>query len=234
MKLLKEIRPAFNQYELKVSNRLSHVTSSVCSIFNKGKNICSGGNNVILISFVDKSNFKKRQHNISPPAIGVDSTLCPFDLQYFFSLNNLGQKNYLLDLIYKTLYSFFKHFGFDTKKLDYAYLATQKSDFYLNLKKVYSKDKKKSLLLECMYNYNSDLYRVVIEDLIKNEKSVVKLCEKELFIGNEHPELSINDILKIPKYMKYGGWISEDEYCYKWGDEQYIVSVSEKNLIIKK
>lgn len=234
MNLLKEIRPAFDSYELKVSNRLSHVTSSVCSIFNKDKNIYYGGNNIILISFGDKSNFKKRQHNISPPAIGVDSTTSPFDLQFFFKLNDIEQKKYILELIYNALYNFFIHFGFDTKKLEDAYLITQKSDFYLKHKKIYSKNKKKTLLLECMCNYNSDIYRVVIEDLVKNEKSAVKLCEKELFIGNEHPELSINDLLKIPKYFKHGGWISDDKYCYKWGDDQYIISVSEKQLTIKK
>jgi len=234
MKKLNEIRTDFAFLDLKIRNRLDIMSQFVGAIYNNYNNIYYGGNNIILIYFTDVNRGIEIKHYISPPAIGVDTTKCYFDLKYFFSLSNLEQKRYFLELIHKTLLAFFNHFGFDTTKLEVAYNRTKESDFYYKGKTVLSKDKSISLFLEYTYNYNVKVYRVTLEELKTHRITIIELCQKEYFFGIEYPDVSINDLMKKPMILKDKGWISDDEYCYTWGEERYIVSILNKQLRIEK
>lgn len=234
MKKLEEIRTDFTSRDLKIENRLNTMSHSIGVIYNNYGDIYYGGNNIILIYFKDINKGIGLKHNISPPVIGVDTTKCYFDLEFFFTLNDLEQKRYLLELIHKALLSFFNHFGFDTTKLEEAYNRTKKSNFYYKDKKVLSKDKSVALFLEYTYNYNVKVYRVVIEELMTHSFTYINLCQKEYFFGNEHPEISFEDLMKTPMFLDEKGWISDDEYCYTWGAERYIISIFKKQLVVEK
>jgi hypothetical protein len=158
------------------------------------------------------------------------------DEKYLLTLSDYDKMKLIGELIYKSLIDLAVYNLLPVEPIDEAYKKIIATDFYMvKEKKFKSKKNKHTCWLEYRNEFSICTYRLGFMGKDGQIKYFI-VRAKEYPNYNLLVELKEKDYLKwlkLPKFLKVTGWISETEFEMYWGEEEKYVFDAEKEEVRK-
>ena len=232
---LKEIRVRVDNLKAYEARRIQTMCRAISMIFlSELKNYVIKDTHILNVYFRADSAHQENHDIINLGEkmngnIGIVTAL--FDSVYFFSLDNNGKRQFLLERIKFALLKFAKHFGLAIDPIEEAFeKLTESALMVKNSEILKTKDKLHAAEVMVKVNYGKNEYWLKVWEKQNKSNYYYFVCEKDVFYGVEHPELSIIDLLKIPQSLQAKGWMNNENFVMLWGKEQYIFNIKKNDI----
>lgn len=238
-KELKEIRVSNWGLSSEIGSRFSQLSTFIGWLYIKKLGSYKTDNTEILLILMYEDKFvdEKLERFVKGKKIDgfIGETNYYFSVEEFLRRDNEGKFLFLLDAIHEACLKYMEYFSMPTDSLLKAYMDLKGSDFFVShsSKPILSKNRKIELNVDLRVDYDLKTYRLSIIDRKTGIVKKLIVCEKKAFFRFDFPDLSISEVLKIPKTLRLDGWINENEYQMSWGKEKYIYNIISEQIDLR-